>query len=662
MKTQIRHLFMLAGMILALNAPTFAQKSKKPSDIPNFGEVPISDVQLKSCPTDKNAEAEVLFDVAETDMMIAGGKLEIETRFRKRVKIYNEKGHSYADVKIPFLAMAGKETVSKIEALTCNLDASGKLLVTKMDPKAVMERKVDKQTRETVFSLPDVKSGSVIEYRYTVRRFDYFSIDDWAFQNDIPVRYSRVKYSIPEEFTFTVLPVVTLPMDVKDEKESGFTDRAYSMKDVPAMKDEPYMSSPRDFMQRISFKLIDFTSGSTYISFIRTWPKTIQMLMEDEDFGDQLKKNIKRTEDLDAELKGMASPYKRMEAVHHYVRKNMHWDGNYSIWAMEGVKSAWERKKGNSGEINMILVNLLKDAGLKAFPVLVSTHDHGRVNTGYPFYTQFNKVVALVRMDSSEYFLDATDQVTPSNMIPPDILYTEGLVIDALDFNKPATEQQWGWVVLFNGRQHYRQFISVVANLDKAGSISGEAFVSSIGYARINRMGLYNEQQEKFKENYFVKPYGNLKVEKLEVLNADKDSMPLDQKLNFSLPVQSSGDYSYFSLNLFTGLEKNPFLSEDRVSDIIYGYDQRYSLSASYTIPEGYAFEELPKNMRMIMPDTSVEYKRIMQADGNTLNVRITLNFNNPYVKAEDYPAFWQFYKKLFDILNEQIVIKKTKP
>ena len=66
--------------------------------------------------------------------------------------------------------------------------------------------------------------------------------------------------------------------------------------------------------------------------------------------------------------------------------------------------------------------------------------------------------------------------------------------------------------------------------------------------------------------------------------------------------------------------------------------------------------------MRMIMPDTSVEYKRIMQADGNTLNVRITLNFNNPYVKTEDYPTFWQFYKKLFDILNEQIVIKKTRP
>jgi hypothetical protein len=291
----------------------------------------------------------------------------------------------------------------------------------------------------------------------------------------------------------------------------------------------------------------------------------------------------------------------------------------------------------------------------------VSTHANGRVNTGYPFYTQFNKVVALVRMDSSEYFLDATDQVTPSNMIPPDILFTEGLVIDALDFDKPLTAQQWGWVTIWNPQQRFRQNISVQASVDAAGNLAGHATVSSIGYARIHRLGRWKEEQGKFKEEYFVKPYGNLKLENLEVSNAEKDSLPLDQSLAFSMPLQSSGDYSYFTLNLFTGLEKNPFLSEDRTSDIIFGYDQYYSLFGSYTIPDGYAFEELPKNMRMIMPDTSIEYKRIMQAEGRTLSVRITLAFNRPYFKAEEYPAFWEYYKKLFDILNEQIVIKKIK-
>ncbi len=62
-----------------------------------------------------------------------------------------------------------------------------------------------------------------------------------------------------------------------------------------------------------------------------------------------------------------------MATIHNYVRKNMEWNNYGGIWALNGVKSAWKDKKGTSGEINLILVNLLKDAGLKASPLLVST-------------------------------------------------------------------------------------------------------------------------------------------------------------------------------------------------------------------------------------------------------------------------------------------------
>jgi hypothetical protein len=41
---------------------------------------------------------------------------------------------------------------------------------------------------------------------------------------------------------------------------------------------------------------------------LRTWPGIIKELMEDEDFGLQLKKNIPRTSDLDALLKDVNDP------------------------------------------------------------------------------------------------------------------------------------------------------------------------------------------------------------------------------------------------------------------------------------------------------------------------------------------------------------------
>jgi hypothetical protein len=39
--------------------------------------------------------------------------------------------------------------------------------------------------------------------------------------------------------------------------------------------------------------------------------------------------------------------------------------------------------------------------------------------------------------------------------------------------------------------------------------------------------------------------------------------------------------------------------------------------------------------------------------------MRITLEFNRPFYTAQEYVDFKEFYKKLFDMLNEQFVIKK---
>ena len=144
-------------------------------------------------------------------------------------------------------------------------------------------------------------------------------------------------------------------------------------------------------------------------------------------------------------LKNITVPYQKMKTIYKYVQDNMAWNEYLGIWAFDGVKSAWKDKKGTVGEINLILVNLLRDADLKAHPILVSTHDNGVVNTSdagtlyAPGYYQFNKVMAYVEVNDKVYVLDATQKQTPAHLLPPDVLATEGLVIEKLD------TYEWGW-------------------------------------------------------------------------------------------------------------------------------------------------------------------------------------------------------------------------
>ena len=131
------------------------------------------------------------------------------------------------------------------------------------------------------------------------------------------------------------------------------------------------------------------------------------------------------------------------------------------------------------------------------------------------------------------------------------------------------------------------------------------------------------------------------------------------QKVHFNQQLNESGGYQYFSANLFTGLEKNPFVADERISDVFFGILQSHTIIGSIFIPDGYEFDELPKNIKMIMPDTSIMVTRAAKVIDNMLSLRINLEFKKPYYSAEEYEGFREFYKKLFDLLNEQFVIKK---
>jgi hypothetical protein len=637
--------------ILLFSLPLFAQKQKE-KDIPGWGKIDKAELELKECDFDKNAEAVVLFDAGEL-VSYNFGPLELERHIR--IKILKDKGLDQANIKIPFHSYKMDEVIKKLEAQTFNLDTSGNVVTTKVEKKLIYEKKLNKRFSEMVFTFPEVKAGSVIEYKYILVGA---GLSNWYFQKSIPVKYSRYTTDIPSEYEVSSRPVTSLPYESKKDSKGNSIIQTFSMRNIPALRDEPYISCEDDYLQRIESRLIAFNFPTRRVSFNYTWPQIIKELMEDEDFGLQLKKEIPRTADLDAELKTLKDPYEKMKTIHKYVRKNMEWNGYDNIWALEGVKSAWKDKKGTSGEINLILVNLLKDAGLDAYPLLVSTREHGQINQFVPSTRQFDKVMAYVKIPQMTqdkiYVLDATDKYTPSHLIPYDVMYSEGLLIEKLD------TYQWGWKTLWSEKQDFKNMVLLQAEIDEQGLMKGSASVNSFNYTRVNRIPDLKKGKDKFVEEYFTSNNPIAKIDSFSVTNEDNDSLPLVQNFQFSEPIQASGDYKYFSVNMFSGLEKNPFVADTRFSDVFFGANRNYTIIGNFFIPQGYSFEELPKNLRMIMPDTSISFIRMSQAVENRLSVRINLEFKKPFYSIDEYPDFREFYKKLFDILNEQFVIRKN--
>jgi hypothetical protein len=628
--------------------------SQTKDSIPDFGQIDKAELQMSECDFDKNAEALVLFDVEEVVGKVYPYSVYTETERHIRIKILKNKGLDEANIKIIYLRGQEGDRVNIVDAQTYNLDGSGKIVVTKLDKKTIVDKEINKKLSEKIFTFPDVRTGSVIEYTYKISGSISSGLRNWYFQKSIPVRFSRYTTDFPQSIELVCRSHCTLQVNEHNSIEGFNNIKVFTMTNVPALRDEPYMTCEDDYTQRVEPDLVAVTLNGHRTGLTESWGSIVYMLMSDVDFGQQLTKNIPRTDDLEDSLQPVTDSIKKMNIIYRYVRDNMHWNGRSNIWALDGVKSAWKNKKGTSGEINLILVNLLKDAGLEAYPVLVSSRNNGRINFSTPEWRQFNAVMALVVIKGHDYVLDATDRYNSSKLIPWEVNYSDGLVIEKFDTFK------WGWKTLWDENDMFKDLVLIQGNIDDQGVMTGEATISSYDYSRVERMEDMKEGKDKFIEKYFSSRNATVHVDSTLIKNEGVDTLPLSQKVWFNEKLSSSGNYKYFSTNLFTGLEKNPFTADRRFSDIFFGANQNYTIAESFFIPDGYAFDELPKNIKMIMPDTSIVFTRLISAQNDLLNMRITLEFRKPVFAASEYEPFREFYKKLFGMLNEQIVIKKV--
>jgi hypothetical protein len=647
------------ALLLFLTLTLSAQKTK---EVPAFGKVEKADLELKECSIDKDAEAMYLFDQGTVYYRKGPNTLfQMHEARRIRIKILKEKGFNHANIKLPYYSDGSYEKIIDLEAIVYNLDEAGNIVNTKLEKKAFYRQKLNAYYSAVTFTFPEIKEGSIIEYRYEKVREQWSNIDPWVFQHDIPTKFSSFNITLPEYFQFTTTQQISFPVENKKDLVSQTihlpdgnvtfiaTEHSYKMRDLPSLKEEPFMGAPRDYLQKIEFQLSSIVvPGSLTQNFRNTWPALTKELMTHPSFGMQLKKNLERDAELTA-IMALTSKTEKLLSIYRYVQRHIQWDGTEDIYT-DGVKNAWSKRKGTTADINLILVNLLKDAKIDAYPLLVSTREHGKVLETYPFLQQFNKVIAIAIIDETPFILNAADKYNPARLIPYDVMGTEAYVVD---------NEKSGFVTLWDSRQTKKNYVSFQSAINEKGEMAGQATISSFDYSKNPRVKNFKESKEKYISQYFTSAHPSVNIKDLEIKNIDDDTLPLEQKVKFSIPVSSSGDYNFFTLNMFSELENNPFVSDTRQTDVDYGYNQNYIIVGDVDIPQGYEFEQPPKNITMIMPDTSIIFRRLNQVKNSKISFRITLEFRRPVYAADEYPALKDFYKRVFTLLNEQIVFRK---
>ena len=615
----------------------------------SYGKVTPAELKMTECAFDKEADAVVLIDEAVSSY---NDEYNLITSRHVRIKILKETGIHHANISIPFYRKDGFEFISNVEGMVINSDPGNNPVNQILERKSIYTTNVSDRIGTVSLPFPSVKAGSIIEYTYRSTMKHYGGLDDWEFQREIPVVLSKyLLYIVPNaEFAYQVRKSDRYPIKVDLQKKDARV--SFEMENLPGLGDEPYMDARKDYLQRVIFQLSGFASrGSDKRNVMTTWSELTKELINTQELGSQISKDLPGTDNFINLVKPNPSALEKMKLVLNYVRKNMTWNHVNSKYSIDGVKSAWNKKTGTSGDINLILVNLLKSSGLEAYPMLVSERYNGKVNTDYPYVDQFNTVYAAVIADGKKYFLDATDPLTPPHIIPYNILNTTGFIL-----NKKAG----GLIHITDESLQYRDFITVIAKINPDETIRGEVFINSMDYARIRRLEKYASDNKKYiDENFKLKP--SISIDSFAIMNEDKDSVALQHKFNFAVPLEGTGEYKFIPLNMFSGFETNPFLSEKRFSDINFSFKRFISFTALMTIPNEYVVDAMPKSIKLTNVDNSVLFSRelIKDAASNQIVCRFKMDFKKSHYGAEEYDSIREFYKKMFDMLTEQIVLKK---
>lgn len=597
----------------------------------------------KVCSFDKEATAIVFAEEAVSEY---NDYYNLVTHHHVKLKILSDKGIEYGNITIPFYRDDNFEEITVLEGVVYNYDNNPS--VNYLEKKSVYRQNVNKYWGEVKFALPGVRAGSIIEYTYRSNMKNYGGLSEWVFQKEIPVLKSSYNLTlIPNsEFSYIVQKKEGMHIDIKPDNTQGKI--SFEMEDIPGLRDEAYIDSKNDYLQKVSFQLSKFEN----VKYSSSWQQVNKELSSNSDFYGQLKKDLPGTAEFIKTVKQDSLEFNRMKAVYNYVQGNISWNGINSKYSTDGVKQAWSKKMGNSGDINLILVNLLRSVDLDASPMLVSERYNGKVHPEATFTDQFNTIYACVTIGDKRYFMDATEKYTPCHLIPFSTLNTTAFIV-----NKKNGEL----IEIKDTSAYYKENITIEASINNDGKLSGEFFIKSFDYARSNRLKDFKTKSNSEFEKIFTGTIPGLALDSINVLNGTDETAALDIKSKFNYRLNSSGEYLFLPINFFAGLNENPFLSDNRFSNINFGYKQSLKLNFHIKIDQSYTIDVLPKSVKLTNEDKDIIFTRatFKDSESNEILVKISLDIPGTLYTAGQYDMIKDFYKKMYSFLNEQVVLKK---
>jgi len=635
-----------------------------------FGKPTKEEMSMTTYEADPQADAVVLCRLTDVEYTVQTSSYLVDYREKCRIKVLKPNGAKYAKVTVPYkknmsvgnnitglrtsfmtipmdrisgnsafqeqdgsmsegvFGTDGDEMIEDVKATAFNMEGT-KVVKTSLKKSDIVNKTIDEHNYLVEFTVPNVKEGTVIEYEYTIHSQLFWELRDWYAQCDIPVVFAKLDMNIPNFLIFNIedhgiqrLTYTCTAGSMKYKVESDplanpmsvvTNHYVYVGRDLKGMPKDDFVWNVKDYWAGITAELKQYRlRGMNQMDYAQTWEKIDNMLLEDPALGLQLSSHSPLHDELiAAHVADIAEQRERMAAVCKLVLDKVKWDGTYRLATTDDNTGATlKRGTGSNADVNMLLIQSLRDAGLQAYPVVLRTRDEGMMPYNFPSISKLNSYVVGVQFQNgSTAFVDASSENGFINALPAQ------LQVESARLIIPDNKSQW-------------------VNLQKLSRPK----VTTVIEATLSAQGLLKGKQTTL-----------------------RSGIGQETKEEKEISLQGTADANTISFSPYSLLpiRENPFTENQRQLPVEFPTTESDQVIINITLPEGYAVEDAPKSIAATTPDKGISGRLATYPSEGKVDVHYQFSINKVAHPNKNYPAIKDMFALFAQHSKDVLIVKK---
>lgn len=466
------------------------------------------------------------------------------------------------------------------------------------------------------------------------------------FGEPYPVKEQVYEFKVPEWLTVDFKPINFdgYTIDKQKSTKGGYVNYVFTMKDIPASKQE-YRSIGRAYTDPhiiVQIKSFD-NKGETLKGFDKTddiyaWNNRLYEMAGNK------KESLQFT--LAKIIQGKTTDADKIKAIYYWVQDNIRYiayEDGYSGYIPASAQDVLSKKFGDCKGMANLLTEFLTLAGYEAHFTWIGTRSIP-YQQSMPALCVNNHAITVLYFQGKEYFLDGTEKYAPFGENAYRIQGKEAMIAKGAKYDLKT-------VPLTTGNEH------------KIFSKADFVLLNEVLTGKIKVVLTGNERKD-FHQSYQDLPISAQKDFLNEFLEFGNDNMQAanvktsDLK-NREIPVTIEGDVDlsnyvntisgdkYISIDFFPKTLERFMPDEKRTSGYDFDDVMSFEDEISLTIPPGSKFVDIPERKELVYG--GYEFKGEYTVSGNRILLKKKIVIKNSMIRKADFNN----WKKFLDSIKE---------